>query len=318
MIHLLSVVIVSWNTRTLLSACLLAVEQAVQAAAPLDVEVIVVDNGSTDGSLELLRERFPAVRLIANTENVGFARANNQGIAAATGDALLLLNSDAFLPRSALADMARFLDEHPGAGAAGCRLLNLDGSFQASYARFPTLWSEVALMAGLARRLIGPYAPSPSPVPGERAHPVDWVAGAAIFARRAALVAVGGFDPGFFMYSEETDLCRRLWQAGRQVWYAPEIAVFHVGGGSTRQRRTANYVQLYRSKVRYFEIAYGPGAAKRLWRVLLLLARARIQFWQALAGAERFGLVTQDQANQFFQRQKQDIAVVEALRTLHG
>ena len=318
MIALLSVVIVSWNTRALLNACLLAVEQAACAAAPLAVEVIVVDNGSTDGSVELVRTRFLGVRLIENAENAGFAQANNQGIAAATGEALLLLNSDAFLPRGALADMARFLDEHPQAGAVGCRLLNLDGSFQASYARFPTLWSEVSLMAGLAQRLIGPHAPSPSPLPGERAHRVDWVAGAAILARRAALLTVGGFDPGFFMYSEETDLCRRLWQGGRQVWYAPEIAVFHVGGGSTRRRRTENYVQLYRSKVRYFHLAYGPRAAAGLRRSLLATATLRLSLWQAAGLAGRFGLISQDRAAQLAQRHAQDMAIVKGLRAAHG
>jgi GT2 family glycosyltransferase len=178
--------------------------------------------------------------------------------------------------------MVAFLDAHPQAAALGPKLVNPDGTFQASFARFPTLLSELLLATGLARFTLGPYAPSPRPRPGETARPVDWVAGAALMVRRSALAAAGPLDESFFLYSEETDWCRRLWQAGQPVWYLPGVEIVHEAGASSRQQSARRYGLLYQSKVRFFERHYGRLAAGALRAGLLLVAAARMTLWWAL------------------------------------
>src|SRR5262249_45642545 len=152
-----SVVIVSFNTREYLAACIASI---MKTAGSLDVEIVVVDNNSTDGSREMVRSRFPAVRLICNTQNVGFAKANNQGVAATTGRYVLLLNSDARLLTNALRSMVEVLEGMPGVGLVGAQLRNPDGSFQAASTPFPDLGQEFLILSTLGRRLYGPWYPS--------------------------------------------------------------------------------------------------------------------------------------------------------------
>jgi GT2 family glycosyltransferase len=276
----LSVIVVNWNTHDLLAQCL----ESVYAHPPSDeFEVFVVDNASADGSAQMVRERFPSVRLIKNHENVGFARANNQAIRESRGRYLLLLNSDTSVQPGVLYSMVRFLEEHPQAGAVGPKLLNPDGSFQASCADFPTLLSELLLITGLAHLIVGPYAPSPRPLPHEAARPVDWVAGAALLIRRSAIDQIGLLDEGYFLYSEETDWCWRLWQGGWEVWYLPNVAITHCAGASTRKRSATSYEQLYSSKVRFFANAYGPRAAWRLQTMLIVTGCFRLVLWALLS-----------------------------------
>ena len=149
----LSIIIVNWNTRDLLVQCL---QSVVRATPDLELEVIVVDNGSADGSVETVQRDFPQVQVIANAENVGFVRANNQAMARCRGRYVLLLNSDTQVLPRALDETIRFMDGHPSAGVAGVRLLNADGSFQASWTPFPTLWREFLILSGLGRWLISP------------------------------------------------------------------------------------------------------------------------------------------------------------------
>ena len=269
----LSIIILSWNTRDLLARCLASIDAYPPAG---DFEVIVIDNASADGSAALVRERFPAARLIVNETNVGFARGNNQGLRAAHGALALLLNSDTRVTPGALEEMTTFLENNPRAAVVAPKLLNPDGSFQASYAGFPTYWSEVALMTGLARHTIGPHAPSPDPVPGEGPRRVDWVAGAALMVRQAVVTSVGGLDESFFFYSEETDWCRRMHAAGYEVWYLPDAEVIHVGGASAQLCSLESYLRLYKGKVHYFRRAYGISAARRLAATIKVVAAARI------------------------------------------
>lgn len=275
----LSIIIVAWNTRDLLAACLASLAAFPPEAAH---EIIVVDNASGDGSAAMVQRDFPHVHLIENPTNAGFAAANNQALAVCQGRYVLLLNSDAEATAGALDALVNFMERHPQAGAAAPTLVNPDGSFQASHARFPTLVSEFLLITRLARWIIGPYAPSPRPRPRDAAHPADWVAGAALLVRRAAIEQVGGLDAGYFMYSEETDWCWRLWQHNWQVWRLPEVKVIHHGGASSRQAGAASYAQLYASKVRFFERAYGPAAARRVRALFRLAAAARSLTWRAL------------------------------------
>jgi GT2 family glycosyltransferase len=177
--------------------------------------------------------------------------------------------------------MIDFMDAHPSAGAVGPMLVNPDGSFQASYARFPSWAQELLLITGLARFVLGPYAPSPRPRPNEAPRPVDWVAGAALLARRAAVEEVGPLDTGYFLYSEETDWCWRMWQAGWPVWYAPHIRVVHHGGASSRQQSVMTYGVLYRSKLRFFARHYGAAAAAALRLTIIGVGLLRLAWWQA-------------------------------------
>lgn len=250
----LSILIVNWNTRDLLAGCL---ESLPQAVGVRPYEIIVVDNGSTDGSTAVVRACYPEIHLVENRENLGFVRATNQAIAISRGRFLLLLNSDTVAPPESLARMVEFMDHHPDVGACGPKLVNPDGSFQASYAHFPTLLSESLSVFGLNRRLYGPYHPSPPPRPDDRPGPVDWLPGACLLLRRQAIEAIGPLDEGFWMYSEDTDLCYRIHRAGWKVYYLPDVEIIHLGGASSRQCRPESVGRLYRSKMRFFRKHYG-------------------------------------------------------------
>jgi len=263
----LSVIILSFNTLDLLRECLTALRCAADGHA---IEIIVVDNGSTDGSLAFLQAQPNDVRLIVNETNVGFAAANNQGMAAARAELLLLLNSDAFITAEALREGMRILAEQPKAGLVGLRLLNPDGSLQAEYGRFPTLWSDMMTSIGLDQldRRELPVLREPMPV--------DWVQGACMFVRRTALEAVGGLDTSFFMYSEEVDWCRRFQQRDWQVWYLPQVAIVHVGGGSARGNDLGRRTALYHSRLLLRRRMDGRLAGATLWAAMLFGLAARV------------------------------------------
>ena len=251
----LSIIILNWNTRDLLSRCLDAVTQHV---GDICHEIIVVDNASTDGSQALLAARYPNVRLVQNTDNVGFAKANNRGMRESNGRTVLLLNSDAFVTVGALQAMLQVMASQPRAGIVGAHLLNADGSFQASHTAFPNLLQEFMILSGTGRALRGPYYPSRGPDEGKGPQVVDYVEGAALLVRREAFEQAGGLDEGFFMYAEEVDWCYAMKRAGWQVWYAPDAKITHLGGGSSKNRKTAREADLYRSRVRFFRKHRGP------------------------------------------------------------
>lgn len=269
----LSVIIVNWNTRDLLAQCL----GSVYANPPAgELEVIVVDNGSTDGSGRMVSSQYPNTFLIQNERNLGFARANNQALKIASGRYALLLNSDALLTDGALTQMITFLEAHPTAGALAPKLVNPDGSFQASFASFPSLWSEMLSMTGLARHVIGPYAPSPKPQPDEFPSVVDWVSGASFMIRRDASNSVGLLDENYFFYGEEMDWCWRLRQAGWEVWYLPSVEVVHIGGASSKKISIDSYLHLYDGKIKFFERAYGYRAAAALRVMISMITLLRL------------------------------------------
>lgn len=256
-----SILIVNWNGRDLLSACVKSVYETVRH---LVYEVIVVDNASTDGSSDMVREQFPAVQLVQNDQNLGFACANNQAIRASQGRYVLLLNSDTIVRQGALEAMVHFADRHPKAGVVGCKLLNADGSLQPSWAQFPTLWSEVT-GRNFRRRYRTPE------IDGEAAYLVDWVGGACLLARREAVDRVGLLDEDFWMYSEETDWCFRFVREGWLVYYLPEASIVHLGGGSSRKASERTLIQLYESKLRFFFKHRGRFQAETLrWGMILV------------------------------------------------
>lgn len=253
-----SVIIVNWNTRALLAQCI----ESVRTTAAGDVEIVVVDNASADGSVAMVRECFPAARLLANAENRGFAAANNQAVAATDRPFILLLNSDAELTVGTLAALVDVLAQQPRAAAVGAQLRDFDGSFQASHAAFPSLAQSLLVQSGVGRLLYGAWYPNDGPRADATACSVDWVGGACVLVRRSAFDAVGGFDESYFLYSEEMDLCYRLRAAGWQVWYQPAAVARHRGGGSSSG--TSREALLYGSQVRFFRKHYGAPAAALL------------------------------------------------------
>ncbi len=264
-----SIVILNWNTRDMLSTCLREVEAQLGA---LTGELIVVDNASTDGSAELVRRDHPDVRLIESPSNIGFAAGNNLGARVARGRYMLLLNTDAFLRPGALPALVALMDAQPRAGLCGARLLNGDGSFQASHTAFPTLGREFMILSGLGRLLYGRHYPSRGPDRSAGPHAVDYVEGACLLCRPEAYWQVGGLDAGFFMYAEEVDLCLALKRAGWSVWYHPEAEVVHLGGASSIQRKPEREGDLYVSRIRLFRKHYGPVAASLLTGLIYAFA----------------------------------------------
>ena len=244
----MAVAVVNYNTREQLRACLASVLE------DDGHDVVVADNGSTDGSLEMLRDEYPTVRVIVNRANPGYGAASNAAIAATSSDYVLLLNSDAILQPGALDALCSHLDTHPRSGLVGPRLLNVDGTLQRSVHQFPsplvTLldYSWVGLVVGHVPGLRTLYLASDSHRVAKR---VPWVTGAALAIRRAAFDAVGGFDPAFFMYYEEVDLSYRLAAAGWETHFTPSANVVHVGGASTSQRRDAMYAQQIAAAIQY-------------------------------------------------------------------
>ena len=285
----LSVIIVNWNTREMLAECLRSIEDCRLKIedCPSSIETIVVDNASADGSASMVREQFPVVRLIENTENVGFAAGNNQGIRATTGRYVVLLNPDTEVVPDALGTLAAFMDAHPRAGACGPRLLNADGSVQPSAHPMLTPGRELWRLLFFDRLL--PRATYPmhrwDPATPRR---VEVIKGACLALRREALEQVGLLDEDYFMYTEEVDLCHRLALAGWELWWAPRAAVVHYGEGSSKQAREEMYLQLYRSKVQFYRKFGGERRAATFKRFL------RLAYQPRAAAMTIAGMVRQD------------------------
>ena len=248
----LSVIVVNWNTYQLLDACLRSVEAAREN---LLVDVIVVDNGSSDGSVDMVRQRFPGVLVIANASNRGYAAANNQAIERARGRHLLLLNSDATVEPAALGTLVKYADDHPEAGVIGPKLLNPDGTLQPSGGPFPTPASTVASLLGL-HRLTGRPRYGTRRDYGKPAD-VDEVSGAAMLIRRQVIDQIGVLDEGYAWGYEDVDFCLRARRAGWRVHYVPDARVVHQWGGSQRLAPAATIVKAIAGRRRYFQKHYG-------------------------------------------------------------
>lgn len=269
-----SIIIVNWNTCDLLRDCLESLKRIDPCPA---FEICVVDNASTDGSVDTVRSHYPDVRLIANTLNAGFAAANNRGAASARGRYLLLLNPDTVVLPNSLAELVRFADAHPDAGAVGPRLLNSDGSPQRSCWRGrPGITS--ALVDGLYLWKL-PGAPLASrfeidPGAVQESIEVKHILGACMLIRRAAWDRVGPLDEGFFMYLEETDWCVRATEAGWKIMFNPASVITHHGQQSSHRHPTGGAVYFYRSLCRFVR-KHHPGR-KGLGRTRIAVLKAII------------------------------------------
>ena len=268
-----AVVVVNYNTREHLRACLTSV------VAESPAEIVVVDNGSSDGSVEMVRSAFPTVRVVEDPSNPGYGAASNRGVAACTAPYIVLINSDTLLHPGTLEALGDFMDRHPRAAIAGPRLVHADGSPHRSCYAFPSTTflilehSPLRRAAGwippLRRRYFIDWSP-----PAARA--VPWVHGAVLMLRRSAFEAVGGFDPSFYMYYEEVDLAYRLAAAGWETYYAPVAQVTHVGGASTSKAPIAMKERNFKSLIQFGVTHMTPTETTRLAATLQALIVAKL------------------------------------------
>lgn len=251
----ISIVIVSWNARKFLVECIQSIsEQLCQSSG----EIIVVDNASSDGSPEEVKRRFPAVRVIENEQNRGFATANNIGIQESAGEYIFLINSDVIVKPACISQLCRYMDEQPGVGIAGPAVLNSDSSLQTSVRPFPTFKAMMSRALGLDKIRIE-LAKSDSGLrsPIGLGYEADIVSGCFWVIRRAALVTVGLLDPEFFMYAEDKDWCVRFWKKGWTVAYVPVAEAIHYGGASSSNQPVRFYIELHKANLRYWRKHHG-------------------------------------------------------------
>ena len=269
----LAVCLVNWNTREHLRRCL---ESLREHAADLRPQVVVVDNASADGSAELVREAFPEVTLLANAENRGYAAGNNQALDAAPADYKLLLNPDVQVQAGSVQYLVRFLEEHPAAAAVAPRLRYPDGRVQLTCRTFPTpdtVWYDALLLSRLfpRSRTFGKYRMTWWDYADERQ--VEQPMASALLLRAAALAQVGGFDESFPLFFNDVDLCRRLRDAGWEIWFTPRAEMIHAHGASTAQVWGEALNQSYRGFVGFYEKHYrGRVCPVSYWSARALLA----------------------------------------------
>jgi GT2 family glycosyltransferase len=271
----LSVVIICWNDWKVLENCLRSIFRGTHK---INYEVIVSDNGSTDGSVEKIRHQFPLVRIVENGANLGFARGNNAGIRAATGQYILILNPDTIVHEGSLDYWVEWADQHPEAGAFGCRVHNLDGSRQESARPFPT--SGRYLIAALCLRPLAILdrlfvSDRYYGWKGDTERDIDWQSGCCVMFRGDLLTQLGGFDEQFFYHFEEVDLCRRVWQAGYSIRYTPKATITHLVGQSVGRFPIRYALETYRNRYRYFYKHFGRQGVQRCRRVSLIGLRIR-------------------------------------------
>jgi len=283
-----SVVVVSYNTRELLRACLAAVHLSTGST----LELFVVDNDSSDGSAEMVETEFPSVVLIRNTENRGFAAANNVALSMATGRAFLLLNPDTVVAPDSIATLAGYLEANPDVGVCGPLVVNPDRSYQSCGYLYPTLLSEVQQAKNLGRLIRAIVGPAPLVAPHRAPTDVDWVDGCCLMIRRQAIEEIGLLDEQFFMYAEELDWCFNANRRGWRIVAHPGTAIVHHGGQSSKQIAERSLALLVETRLRYYRknlglttavlvsIMYLAGVIKR-YRAERVKSRAKLRgVWQ--------------------------------------
>ncbi len=248
----LSVTICSWNTKADLRACL---ESLRTVAGEGSFEVVVVENASVDGSAQMVAEEFPEVRLLAQDRNLGFTGGHNLAIEQRRGAHVALLNSDTIVHPCALMTILDYMQGHPEAGIVGPKLLNPDGSLQYSCRRFPNPIAAAFRNTPLGRlfpknRFTRDYLMQDWG--HDKPREVDWVSGAALFARGDLVEKIGALDPAYFMYCEDVDWCRRAWDAGYKVVYLPQAVITHAIGRSTDRVANKMIVRFHRSMLRFY------------------------------------------------------------------
>jgi GT2 family glycosyltransferase len=265
----LSVVLVNFNDRPHLGECLSSIENT---AGSLQYEIIVVDNDSADGSPAYIARHFPNVKLIANNVNLGFARANNQGIQECRGEFILFLNTDTAVQPGALGRLLEELKSDPKAGAVGPALLRGSHSYQVSFGRGVNFLSEL-----LQKLVLNPYFKFVLKW-SRKTRRVGWLSAACLLVRRTALLDVAGFDEDFFIYFEDIDLCLRIRKAGWTLVYQPQARVLHVGGATTSTQLVAGRFEYRKSQLAFYD-KHSSKASRFLLRLYLRL-NIRLMAWR--------------------------------------
>ena len=268
----LSIIIVTWNTRDLLSACLASL---FEHPPKVGFDVYVVDNGSKDGTDEMVRSKYPQVTLISNRENLGFAAANNQAVEHAKGRFLLFLNSDTEIPADSLDSMIEALEQEPSIGILGPRVESPDGRLQRTCARSSSPWLEFVHLVCLETVMPGKRHNMKSWKPGEMRF-VNVIQGSCLMIRRKVLEEIGNWDERFFMYCEDDDLCERCRHAGWRVGWWPQAVISHHGGAGAGAVPDRMFLEFYRSKILFYRKNRTRPALRRLklmlWSVSVLYA----------------------------------------------
>jgi GT2 family glycosyltransferase len=249
---MVSVIIVSWNARKYLMQCLASLSDQ---AGRYPMEIIVVDNASSDGSPDAVADSYPNVRLIRNSENLGFAKANNIGVSASTGTYLCLVNSDVRVLPDCINRLVEYCEEHPDAGMVGPRIIGRDGKLQRSCRGFPNLWNMFCRALALDRvfprnKIFTGY--SLSYWAQDCLRPVDILTGCFWLLRREALSQVGLLDENFFMYAEDMDWCKRFWAHNWPVVFIPAAEAIHYGGASSANSPIRFYIERQRADLQYW------------------------------------------------------------------
>jgi GT2 family glycosyltransferase len=263
----LSIIIVSWNTSDLLAKCLASIYSHPPGC---QFEVLIVDNNSTDNSVEMVRQQFPQVILFPNKHNIGFAPANNQAIRQSSGQYTLLLNPDTEVHAGTLETLVNFLDENSAVGAVGPLTLNPDSSLQTSCYPLPTLAREFWRLFHLDK--FYPYGSyNMSKWDRNTKRQVDALLGACLMVRKTIMDEIGLLDEDYFIYSEEIDLCYRVQKAGWTLYWVPQAQIIHYGGQSTKQVAAEMFLRLYQGKVLYFQKHYS-WLTVQLYKIIIMAA----------------------------------------------
>jgi GT2 family glycosyltransferase len=268
----MSIVLVCWNNLAYLDPCLKSLYESELSST---FDVVVVDNGSTDGSQEMLRSKYPDVQIIQNEYNVGLGKASNQGIEATNGRYVLLLNNDTIVNGPSLDAMVHFLDSHPKTGVVGGRLLNADGSIQSCYHDFSTLGEEFLIASRLGETLL--WEGYPSKLNDDQVRSVGWVSSACAMIRRLALDEVGLLDENYFIYGDEADLQYRIKEAGWDVHFIPSASTIHYGGRS--MNRWSRRKMVYRGKMLFYQKHYGKTRTGILRAMLGVMSLSKMFIW---------------------------------------
>jgi GT2 family glycosyltransferase len=267
----MSIVLVGWNNKTYLEPCLKSLYDGNLRSS---FDVTVVDNGSTDGSQAMLKEKFPEVMIIQNEKNEGLSRASNQGIEATKGRLILLLNNDTIVNGPSFDMMIEYLDKNPKAGAVGGKLLNEDDTIQSCYNNFSTLGEEFLIATRIGESFRPGY---PAVTDSDEVKSVDWLSSACLLLRRSALDDVGLLDESYFIYGDEADLQYRLKKAGWEIYYLPQATTIHLGGRSMDRWKRRKMV--YRGKMLFYKKHYGPIQSFLLRFVLAFLSITKLIIW---------------------------------------
>ena len=267
----LSIVLVCWNNKSYLDPCL---KSLYESNLKYSFDIFVVDNGSTDGSQQMLQEKYPEVKIIQNSGNVGLGKASNQGIEASNGRYILLLNNDTIVNGPSFDAMVKFLDDNPRTGAVGGKLLNPDGTIQACYNYFPSLREDFMVSTRLGELIRPGY---PAMMSGDEIKSVDWLGSACLMVRRSALDEIGLLDVNYFIYGDETDLQYRLKKAGWEIYYLPGATTIHYGGRS--MNRWSRRKMVVRGKMIFYQKNYGFVRTLMLRILFFVMSFFKLVIW---------------------------------------